>query len=413
MRCWWANQDKTYAEETAGGFLWCPQRRSNGTRNPFYENVRLTRPGDILFAFARGAIRAVGIVLERSREAVHPGALPPAPGGQAGSAPLGWLLPVAWIEIKHPLEPRNVMDVLAPLLPSVHSPLTPEGRGIQGGRLLKLPDPLANALLQLVGGASPDQLLHPVWRPRQLILPHLDLPSPAAGTTAEEAADAAAAREEIPMDAPVPRDPAAPLAGRTPDSRMIAVDVTKPFPFYDCFDPSRRVEVDVGCGKGRFLIARATAYPDIQFLGIERQLVRIRKIDKKLCRIGLSNVRLLRLEASYAIEYLLPDDAIDRFYVLFPDPWPKRRHHKHRLFRPAFLDTVWKRLRDGGDIQVATDNADYFQQIVNVFAADSRFLPATPFDRPPEEQTDFEILFRSKDFPIHAAAWSVRKPAAP
>ena len=429
MHCWWANQDKTYAEETAGGYLWCRQRRANGARNPFYENVRLTHPGDVIFAYAGGAIRAVGVVLAQPREAVHPGAIPPAPGEVAESVP-GWYVDMAWMELKRPLAPAAVMDILAPLLPAEHSPLTADGRGIQGGRLLELPQSLSIALLQLAGGARPDQLLNPVWRPHQMDLP-LESPAPAMdhptsqpdSPTASDVVDvpavanvpiAASAQQDMQdqdPDIPEPErhDPKAPLEGVGPDSKMIAIDVTKPFPFAEYFDTSKRIEIDVGCGKGRFLLAHAAANPDTQFLGIERQLPRVRKIDKKAQRAGLDNVRLLRLEAAYSLEFLIPENAVDRFYVLFPDPWPKRRHHGRRLFQPAFLETLWKCLKSGGEIQVATDDADYFHDIVKIFKADPRFIPATPFERPPEEQTDFELIFRAKGYAVNAAAWSIQK----
>ncbi len=211
----------------------------------------------------------------------------------------------------------------------------------------------------------------------------------------------------------IANDPLSPLAGIGPDSKMIAVDITKPFPFADYFDSTKRMEIDIGCGKGRFLLAHAAAHPDTQMLGIERQLPRVRKIDKRAQRANLGNVRLLRLEAAYSLEYFIPENAIDRFYVLFPDPWPKRRHHSHRIFQPSFLDILWKRLKDGGEVQVATDDADYFHDIVKIFKSDPRFIPATPFERPPEEQTDFELIFRAKGFEVNAAAWRVEKDGAP
>ena len=451
MRCWWVNQDKSYTEETVGGYLWCRQRRSNGARNPFYENLRLTHPGDILFAYAGGHIRAVGVVLTPCRESCRPGTVPPAPGESNDAAIPGWLIDVAWMELLRPLAPTFVMDILSPLLPEVHSPLTPDGRGLQGGRILELPHGLSVALLQLTGGARPEQLLNPVWRPRQLDLPlalaNADASNGAqpgaedagiAGDaadkpeTADTTEDAGEGGEDEPEDAGydtrddgeydgkdepeeeyVARDPLSPLAGIGPNSKMIAVDITKPFPFAEFFDTSRRIEIDVGCGKGRFLLAHAAAHPDTQMLGIERQLPRVRKIDKKAQRAGLENVRLLRLEAAYSLDYLIPENSIDRFYVLFPDPWPKRRHHSHRIFQPAFLDTLWKRLKDGGEVQVATDDADYFHDIVKIFKADPRFIPATPFERPPEEQTDFELIFRAKGFTVNAAAWRVEKDGSP
>ena len=169
MRYWWANQKHTYAVEIPGGFLWCRQRRANGSRNPFYENMRMAAPGDVIFAYHDADIRAIGIALSRARAAGSP-VVVAAPDAAPDVAPdvMGWLLDVAWLELKRPLHPGRYMGILAPLLPEVHAPLTPGGKGIQGGRLLEIPDRLARALLQLAGGTDPAGLVNPDWQPHQL-----------------------------------------------------------------------------------------------------------------------------------------------------------------------------------------------------------------------------------------------------
>jgi len=166
------------------------------------------------------------------------------------------------------------------------------------------------------------------------------------------------------------------------------------------------LEVDVGCGKGRFLAARAKASPDSNFLGIDRLLVRLRKVDKKIARDGLQNVRLLRIEASYAIQHLLPPGCVSCFYVFFPDPWPKRRHHRRRLFTPAFLDSLHTALGKSGIVHVVTDHLPYAESIRSLFEADPRFLPAPDFEPGSEnERTEFELLFRGQDAPIARCSW--------
>ena len=97
------------------------------------------------------------------------------------------------------------------------------------------------------------------------------------------------------------------------------VNITQQLRPGSIFPAPAPLHVDVGCGKGRFLVARAQACPRINFLGIDRQLVRLRKIDKKLRRAGMHNVRLLRLEADYALSYLLPPGSVNVMYILFPD----------------------------------------------------------------------------------------------
>lgn len=189
-------------------------------------------------------------------------------------------------------------------------------------------------------------------------------------------------------------------------SRVIPVrNLTAPLPIDALFDPARPLEIEIGCGKGRFLAARAAKHPETQYLGIERMLSRVRKIDKKATRFGLANLRVLRLEAFYTFYYLLPRHRVRTVYVFFPDPWPKRHHHNRRLFSPLFLDALWTRLETGGTVQVATDHLDYYEEIRKRLAGDPRFGEIPAMERAEDEQTDFERLFRSQGLPIGQCAF--------
>ena len=201
-----------------------------------------------------------------------------------------------------------------------------------------------------------------------------------------------------------------PAANPTVIIRPPSIDTL--LPVDELFHPARPLEVDCGCGKGRFLLARAAAHPDVQFLGIDRMLVRIRKLDRKVQRAGLHNVKLLRLEAFYSLQHLLPDHRIRTIYIFFPDPWPKRRHHRRRLFSPEFLDVLWSRLAAGGTVQVATDHLDYFAEIRKCLAADARFREVPHLVRGDSEQTDFERIFRGQGLPIGECAFEAL-PATP
>ena len=171
----------------------------------------------------------------------------------------------------------------------------------------------------------------------------------------------------------------------------------------DFFDMELPLEVDLGCGKGRFILARAAKHPNTNFLGVDRLLLRLRKINKNITRTEATNIRLLRIEAAYAMQYLMPPATVSMFHILFPDPWPKRKHHKHRLFVPEFLDSLHTLLKPEGLIHTATDHLEYFEHITKLFKADSRFTQIPAPEPPEDERTDFEILFSGKGKQINRA----------
>ena len=189
------------------------------------------------------------------------------------------------------------------------------------------------------------------------------------------------------------------------ESHVLKVsDITKPI----VFDLRRPLEIEVGCGKGKFLTSRAAANPDCDFLGIERMLERVRLFDGKCRRGRIENARVLRLEALYTFHYLLPAHHARRVYVFFPDPWPKKKHHSHRLFGPLFRAALWKRLEIGGRVEFATDHGEYFEEVCAGFAEDERFERVEAMPRPKEVWTEFETMFREQGLPIHSAAWAAR-----
>ncbi len=174
---------------------------------------------------------------------------------------------------------------------------------------------------------------------------------------------------------------------------------------------SRRLEVEIGCGKGSFLLSRSKAKPDTDFLGIDRMLKRLRRAVSKVTRHGLNNVALLRIEASYAVEYLIPDNSVDAFFILFPDPWPKKRHHRRRLFQESFLVSLAKTLKAGGEVHIATDHTDYFQWITEMFAVCPYFDEIAPYEPAPQEKTNFEIIFLQKEKQINRCSYRLTRHA--
>jgi tRNA (guanine-N7-)-methyltransferase len=164
------------------------------------------------------------------------------------------------------------------------------------------------------------------------------------------------------------------------------------------FGRNAPLHVDLGCGDGSFICALAQRIPAKNFLGIERLLGRIRSATRKAA--SLPNVRLLRMESSYAVRYLLPAESVETFYLLFPDPWPKRRHWRRRIVTGDFLCAISQALVEDGTFRIATDQRDYFEKMKEMARANSNFaiIDPTVSDLP---LTKFEKKFRAQSIPIH------------
>ena len=157
------------------------------------------------------------------------------------------------------------------------------------------------------------------------------------------------------------------------------------------------LHVDLGCGDGSFLCALAHRLPNKNFLGVERMSGRVRAAARKAS--NLDNVRLLQIESSYAVRYLFPARSVETFYLLFPDPWPKRRHHRRRLLTPDFLASVHTALVHDGILYVATDHLDYFRKIQEITRSAFGFASVEPaIDLP---QSKFGLIFGKKGATIH------------
>src|SRR5689334_22883162 len=185
----------------------------------------------------------------------------------------------------------------------------------------------------------------------------------------------------------------------------------EPLDLSQLFPKVQPLEVELGSGDGSFLIEWCRQHPERNFLGVERLLGRLRKLDRKGLRAGLTNLRGIRLEASYFIDYLLPISSAQALHVYFPDPWPKRKHRKHRLVNPHFTDVAAKILAENGVVFLRTDDADYFGQMTEVFGANPKF---SAMETPAELSavlTDFEREFHARGVSTLRAAY--RKEASP
>jgi tRNA (guanine-N7-)-methyltransferase len=194
------------------------------------------------------------------------------------------------------------------------------------------------------------------------------------------------------------------------DYAIAGFDWMEPLALDQYWSQSGPLWVDLGAGKGGFLAEVAAAFPEYRFFGVERQLVRIRKMNRKMNRLGLTNVRLLRAEIYYTTRFLLPASSVDGFFLLFPDPWPKARHAKNRLVTTEFLDAMAAALKPNGMVHFATDNEPYLEWAFERWASHPGFqmLETVPVQMLVAE-TDFEKLWRSKGLDIHRLAFQ-KKP---
>jgi tRNA (guanine-N7-)-methyltransferase len=190
------------------------------------------------------------------------------------------------------------------------------------------------------------------------------------------------------------------LIAQSPESLTNRLDLEK------IFDRKVPLHVDLGCGDGSFLCALAQRLPERNFLGIERLSGRVRSSARKAA--SLDNVRLLQMESFYAVRYLLPAESVETFYLLFPDPWPKRRHHRRRIVTSDFLNSVHAALEQNGVIYIATDHLDYFRKIKKTAGSTPGFaIDDADVDLP---QSKFGLAFRQKGAPIY---WLALRKVSP
>ncbi len=149
--------------------------------------------------------------------------------------------------------------------------------------------------------------------------------------------------------------------------------------FERIFERNGPVHIEIGSGKGTFLLAQAGCAGEVNFLGIEWANKYYRYAVDRIGRWGLANVRIIRTDAAFFLAEHVADSSVDWFHVYFPDPWPKKRHHKRRFISAPNMAQMLRCLKSGGVIQIATDYADYFEQIEEVIKAHTGALEVIEF----------------------------------
>jgi tRNA (guanine-N7-)-methyltransferase len=164
-----------------------------------------------------------------------------------------------------------------------------------------------------------------------------------------------------------------------PEVALKPEDLDGKIDFSQIFRQKGPVHIEIGTGKATFLLNQAAAQPHVNFLGIEWARKYYRYAVDRIGRWSLSNVRIIRTEAAAFIADFVPDSCVDCFHIYFPDPWPKKRHRKRRLFCPANFHQLLRCLKPGGIIRVATDHAEYFQVIIGIIKSNNTLVEPTDF----------------------------------
>jgi tRNA (guanine-N7-)-methyltransferase len=175
------------------------------------------------------------------------------------------------------------------------------------------------------------------------------------------------------------------------------------------FGNAHPVELEIGMGKGTFLLEQARARPEVNFFGIEWARWFWRYASDRIRRAGCANVRTVRAEASFFLMEFVPAASLSVLHIYFPDPWPKARHHKRRLIRPAFMPLVERVLRPGGRLQVVTDHQGYFEENIDPSVRGSH-LTVVDYNTPGTAGegefvgTNFERKYKREGRPFYAIA---------
>lgn len=183
-----------------------------------------------------------------------------------------------------------------------------------------------------------------------------------------------------------------------------------PLALRDLFNNDQPVEVEVGSGRGLFLVNAGVTRPDTNFLGIEYDFKEARRAARRLQKRGLANVRILGADARVVLRDYLPDACAAAVHVYFPDPWWKRRHKKRRIFSEEFLVQAARILQPAGLLHAWTDVEEYFGVMTALVARNPAFavLPA-PAERPAANDMDYHTSFERKKrklgLPIYRARW--------
>jgi tRNA (guanine-N7-)-methyltransferase len=189
----------------------------------------------------------------------------------------------------------------------------------------------------------------------------------------------------------------------TPESGKIGADY-----FFSGRDPSRPYEIEIGSGKGTFLVQEATRCPERDFLGVENAGEFFRHSTDRVSRHALKNVRMLYANAVEFVTYWVPENSVAIIHLYFSDPWPKARHHKRRVLQRTTLEQFHRVLQTAGEVRLVTDHDDLWKWYEELIAASDDLFARKEFAPPASAGegevvgTNFERKYRREGRPFHS-----------
>ena len=201
-----------------------------------------------------------------------------------------------------------------------------------------------------------------------------------------------------------------------PDRRVSVADVKEKgweAIFAPDLAPPLHLVVEIGFGRGEFLRHLAEQAPDVAHVGVELSSKRVLKMARRIAKTDERNIRLVCATGEQVLRELLEEASVERFWINFPDPWPKKRHHHRRLLQPPLIRQLARRLKPGGELQVATDHEDYAEAIDMALRAEpllENALAPRAFARevPGRMHTAYEEMWREEGRGLHF--WTYRRP---